>query len=263
VFRAVAIIQQATATRYVARGQERVREREQRLRSFNRALSHEIRNRIGTISNAIEMLNEEFVVEDRAIRERFRSMARENTAELVRVIDNLIELSRTEGESRQQRHVLLPDAAAEVVRQLRHYASSRGVTVRIGALPPVEVAASQIELALSNYVANAIKYHDPVSAERQVDIHGRIDAGTVIVEVTDNGVGVPADERDRLFERFYRAASSAEDVEGTGLGLSIVREAIESFGGRVWAEFHDVGSTFALSIPCRREGERTASAAVR
>jgi signal transduction histidine kinase len=256
LFRAVAVIQQATATQYVARQQERVNEREQRLRGFNSALSHEIRNRIGTIGSAIEMLDEDFVIQDLALRARFRGMARENTAVLVRVIDNLIELSRTEADSRQQRRIMLPEAATEVVRQLRHFAAARRVNVRIGDLPRVEVAASQLELALSNYVSNAIKYHDPARDERWVEIRGETVEGYVNIIVADNGVGVPEDVRDQLFHRFFRAEETAKTVEGTGLGLSILREAIETLGGRAWADFSTAGETrFAIAIPCRRGGE--------
>jgi len=74
-----------------------------------------------------------------------------------------------------------------------------------------------------------------------------------VIEVTDNGVGVPADQHGKLFERFFRAGvDSTTGVEGTGLGLSIVRETVEALGGRAWAAFHDGKSVFAFSLPVRR-----------
>ncbi len=80
----------------------------------------------------------------------------------------------------------------------------------------------------------------------------------------DNGIGVPADARDRLFEQFYRAHSkSVTSAEGTGLGLSIARETAESLGGRAWAEFPDEGgSVFIFTFPSRRV-EDTAAAGTR
>ena len=75
-----------------------------------------------------------------------------------------------------------------------------------------------------------------------------------MIRVSDNGVGIPADRREHLFEEFYRAhGDTVSDASGTGLGLSIVRETVESIGGRAWAEFpSNEGSVFALSIPSRR-----------
>ncbi|HKN68610.1 MAG TPA: ATP-binding protein, partial [Gemmatimonadaceae bacterium] len=114
----------------------------------------------------------------------------------------------------------------------------------------------------------AIKYSDPEKAERFVEIRARLNepaaagAGSeLIVEVVDNGIGVPSDARDKLFDRFFRAlgGNTAVEVEGTGLGLSIVRETIEMLGGRAWAEpIPTGGSVFAFSLPCRRSTDASA-----
>jgi signal transduction histidine kinase len=97
---------------------------------------------------------------------------------------------------------------------------------------------------------------------RWVDIRGRIEPASsqrpaeVVVLVLDNGLGVPLDQRDRLFARFFRAGvETVAGVEGTGLGLSIVRETVESLGGQAWAEFSDEGTTFAFSLPVRRAAD--------
>ena len=81
------------------------------------------------------------------------------------------------------------------------------------------------------------------------------------MRVQDNGVGVPAEARQRLFEQFYRAHSeTVMQAEGTGLGLSIVRETAESLGGRAWAEFPGEGGTvFAFCFPSRREDDAAAA----
>ena len=136
------------------------------------------------------------------------------------------------------------------------------VTVRIDpALPPVEVSAAAVELCLTNLLANAIKYSDPESADRWVEIRGRVvtrdnENCEVVVEVVDNGIGVPADARSRLFQRFFRAhEASMPHVEGTGLGLSIIRDTVAGLGGRAWAEFPATGSVFAFSLPSRREAD--------
>jgi signal transduction histidine kinase len=114
-----------------------------------------------------------------------------------------------------------------------------------------------------NYVSNAIKYSDDGKGERWVDIQAAVEPGEgtkdaeVVIRVCDNGIGVPADRREKLFQEFYRAhGDTVTDTEGTGLGLSIVRETVESIGGRAWAEFpNDAGSVFAFALPARREDD--------
>ena len=185
------------------------------------------------------------------------------------MLDNLAELSRLGlSESRHQRHVPLAAAAAESARQVREAARSRRVDIRISDMPAIEVNAAAVELALTNLLSNAIKYCDPHAAERWVHVSARYrpnesaDGGDdIVVYVADNGLGVPASQRQHLFERFFRAhTESAGDVDGTGLGLSIVRETVESVGGRAWAEFPTTGSVFAFSLPCRRSDDRSAVA---
>jgi len=259
LFRAVAIIQAVTMTTYLRRTHEQVREREERLRGFNRMVTHELKNRIGVLLGAARMLGEGWIADDAAQRDQFVQMVLQNAEGMQGVLEDLLVLSRTDDDARRQRHVLLPEAAAEVVRQLREMARAHGVTVRLASdLPPVEVAANVIELCLANYVSNAIKYADPAKPERWVEIGARFadraGQGELVVEVADNGLGVPEPMRGRLFQRFFRAHDEQMvGVEGTGLGLSIVRETVESLGGRVWARFdRGEGSVFALALPSRR-----------
>jgi signal transduction histidine kinase len=261
LFRAVSVIQQVTTTHFLRAVGERVNEREERLRSFNRTVSHELKNRIGAVLGAGQLLQEKAISASPAQRDRFARMVVENAEAMQALLENLITLSRTDTEVRQQRHVLLPEAVAEVLRQLREMSRARTVEVRVeGELPRVEVNAAAVELCLTNYVSNAIKYSDPEQAERWVAVRGGIARGEegfdeVVVEVRDNGIGVEPESRDRLFQRFFRApGNTVTGAEGTGLGLSIVRDTMESIGGRAWAEFHEGrGSSFFLALPCRRE----------
>lgn len=276
LFRAVAVVQQATTRQYLQRMGERINEREERLRAFNRAITHEFRNQIGAAVGAAQLLEMEGL--DADARRRLTGIVVRNVDAMRTRLDALLDLTRLDGgDARRQRHVELPQAAFEVVRSLRDAAEGRGVTVRLGALPGLEVHAAAVELCLSNYVSNAIKYADPAKRERWVEITGAVRsieaadrAGVarpeVVVMVRDNGLGVPAAAQPRLFRRFVRAHDqTATGVDGTGLGLSIVRETVESLGGRAWAEFPaEGGSLFAFSLPLRRARDaadaRTATA---
>ena len=263
LFHAVTLIQQVTTMHFLRRTNEQVREREERLRGFNRMVSHELKNRVGAIKGAHALLEESWLDVDQ--RERFLHMIGENVEGIEAMLGNLVVLSRLENRVRQHRHVRLPQAVAEVVRQLREMARANGVNVKVADdLPDVEVDAAVIELSLTNYISNGIKYADPEKLTRTVEVCGRIertdDAGEkLVVEVRDNGLGVPEDAKDKLFQRFFRAHDATiTGIEGTGLGLSIVREVVEGIGGRVWIESgSDGGSVFAFGIPCRRGETRT------
>lgn len=268
ITQAVELIRQATVTHFLRVAGERVNEREERLRRFNRMVAHELKNRVGALRGAAHMLEEDWLGDDE--RKRFQAMIIENSQGLQHVLANLEALSRLDSDARQSRNILLPQAAAESVRQLAEAAAARRVTVVVSeSLPPVEVDAAAAELCITNLVSNAIKYSDPAKKERRVEISGHLHypnagEGELIVRVSDNGIGISPQARPELFRRFYRAHSeTVTDAEGTGLGLSIVRETAESLGGLAWAEFPEDGTTvFAFSFPSRRE-EDAAAAGIR
>lgn len=261
LFNAITVIQQATITHFQELLRERVKEREERLRGFNQALSHEMKNRLGATMGAAEILEQDEMgsAED---RRKILQVLLRNLSSMRGTIDNLVELSRLEHDARQARHVPLRSAVAEAARQLRSYGEQNGVKIDVAEdFPAVEVAAAAVELCLTNLISNAVKYHDRSKSDRWVRIEGIIEGGDdgtprAVVRVADNGLGVPVDERDRLFERFFRATHEhTGEIEGTGLGLSIVRQTAKTLGGTAWAEFSDEETVFAFSIPCRREAD--------
>jgi signal transduction histidine kinase len=258
LFLAVALIEQATLTHYLSLVKERLSERDQRLRGFNRALSHELRNLIGTISGAAEILDIGTVSAEQ--QRTMTSMILRNSTNMKVTLENLVELSRLDEDVRQSRHIALRSAATEVARQLRESARARGVEIRLQAdLPAIDVSAAAFELCLSNLLANAIKYSDPVKDKRWVEVRAYVaapeDGGPLetVVEVRDNGLGVPEAKRSELFKRFFRAHEDSNvAIEGTGLGLSIVRDTATSLGGRAWADFRSDGTSFFFTMPSRR-----------
>lgn len=263
LFHAVALIQQATAMQFLRQANVRVRDREERLRGFNRMVSHELKNRLHASSGAVALLREGWI--DGAEREKFVGIAYENLDVMKDILEDLLTLSRLDRGPRQQRNVRLSEAIAEVRRRLREFARDRDVVIDVQRpVPELEVDAAAIELCLSNYITNAVKYSDPGKAQRWVRIAARIEPPTtersfaeLVVQVADNGLGVPDDARPQLFDRYFRAHDeTATDVDGTGLGLSIVRETIVELGGRVWAEANaEGGSVFGFAIPSRRKLE--------
>ncbi|MGH7464733.1 MAG: ATP-binding protein, partial [Longimicrobiales bacterium] len=259
IFRALSVIEQVTTAHYLRVLGERVAEREERLRRFNRMITHELKNRVGATLGAGQLLQEDWLGLEE--RQRFAGIVAENAQAIQKVLENLTVLSKLDGERRRQRNIALREVVTEVFRQLRELAHARDVDLRIGGeLPDVEVNAAAVELSLSNLLSNAIKYSDASAAERWAEVIASIEDAPdetgqkqLVVRVRDNGIGVPPELRDQLFERFFRAPDSAA-AEGTGLGLSLVRETMESLGGAAWAEFDEQpGATFVFSLPCNRE----------
>jgi signal transduction histidine kinase len=263
---AIELIRQATVSHYLRLSTAQINERENRLRKFNRTVAHELRSKVNAICNATTILAESWA--DESERKQFEAIIAKNADGLKHVLYNLEALSRTQTDSRHCRNVLLPEAANEAVRELEEAAKAKGVRVRIADdLPPIEVDAATVELCLMNYVSNGIKYSDSTKGERWVAIDATVEGPDtekdreVIVRVYDNGIGVPVDRREHLFQEFYRAhGDTVTDAVGTGLGLSIVRETVESIGGRAWAEFpDDTGSVFAFALPARRRDDLAAA----
>jgi signal transduction histidine kinase len=256
------VVQQAAVSHYTRLMKARVSERETRLRGFNRALTHEFRNRIGAAMGAGQILDLPNLGEED--RSRLTNVIISNMNSMQIVLENLVELTNLEFDARQQRHVRLPEAVRESIRHLRDMATARGVTIEVATeMPEVEVPAAAVELSLTNLISNAIKYADMEQSRRWVRLTSRVTSAEtgepceVTLDVSDNGIGVPVGDRSRVFERLFRATNAeASGAEGTGLGLSIVRETIQALGGSVSASFEGKGSTFIVSLPCRRASDR-------
>jgi len=105
-----------------------------------------------------------------------------------------------------------------------------------------------LQRMVSNLIENAIKF-TPVAGH--IEIRCRPEAGQVILEVSDNGPGIPLEDQPHVFEKFYRGSNLSEQTQGTGLGLSIVKSIVEKHQGRVWVESSPRGTTFTVILPTK------------
>src|SRR5262252_420348 len=228
------------------------RQRElQQIKSDVMALvTHELRTPLTAIQGMSEVLAQFDVDADR--RRKLHLAINDEAKRLMRMINDYLDITRLESGATVlrrapvhlapliERTLLLVDpvAAQRDIRILRRFAPG---------LPPLFADADLLARAVTNLVANAIKYspaQTEVIVELRADTH--IEGGGLRIEVTDRGPGIPAEARDRVFEKFYRVPRLADaDVPGTGLGLALVREIAELHGGRVTVESEQgVGSTF-------------------
>jgi two-component system, OmpR family, sensor kinase len=217
---------------------------------FVSAVSHELRTPLTSIKGYLEsVLSEETGPLNGEQRDELQIVYR-NATRLQDLTNDLLTLSRLEsGRIEMELGPLdLCELLSELRRELDPAARARGVELRLDCRRALVVEADELRLhqALGNLLGNAIKFSGD-SAKVAVRAHDR--DGEVLIEVSDNGVGIPADELPRLKERFYRA-STAGEAQGTGLGLAITQEIVERHGGRLEVESQvGVGSTFRIRLP--------------
>jgi two-component system sensor histidine kinase VicK len=119
-------------------------------------------------------------------------------------------------------------------------------------LPPVRADRDAIGQAISNLVDNAVQYSGDT---KQINLHASVGEGHVAIAVEDFGVGIPEDEIDKVFDRFYRGGDAlTRSVKGSGLGLTLVKEIVEAHGGTVQVESEvGQGSRFTITLPVMTE----------
>ncbi len=232
--------------------EDRTRERrvEAVRRDFVANVSHEVKTPVGAIRLLAEAVVDAADDED-AVR-RFGARMLTESDRLSTLVQQIIELSRLQGDDPLEEPVAVgvdDVVAAALDANAIDAEASRIALVATGA-PGLEVLGNteQVTVAVGNLVANAVAYSPPDS---RVAITTRAAGPSVEVSVTDQGIGIPEGEIDRIFERFYRVDPARHrSTGGTGLGLSIVKHVAATHGGdiRVWSE-EGRGSTFTLSLP--------------
>jgi two-component system phosphate regulon sensor histidine kinase PhoR len=230
-------------------------QRLRRIRSeFIDNVSHELRTPLANVRLLTEMLGDDLAdldVPDR-VRERVATIDVE-TGHLVQMINELLDLSRMENAAVQVRRdeITLAPLVAGTLRRLDAFAQRQGVALvsRVPAdLPAVRGDEERIDQLLMNLLHNAIKF-SPDGGEVIVAADEHPDAA--VVSVVDHGVGIPAADQARVFERFYKVDRARQrGLGGTGLGLAIARHIAEAHGGSIWLESTEgEGSTFSFSLP--------------
>jgi len=225
-------------------------------RDFVANVSHELKTPMGALGLLAETLVSE---SDPTVAQRLASRIHSEAFRVSRIIDDLLDLSRIESEEAPPREpVLVNLAMAEAVERVRSAAEQRDVKIQVEEPnPPVAVLAERRQLvsALYNLLENAVKFSYDGGA---VQLRGVSSGSEITLEVEDRGIGIPARELERIFERFYRVDQGrSRQTGGTGLGLSIVRHVAANHQGRVEVDSREgEGSTFRLVLPLQPEANR-------
>jgi two-component system phosphate regulon sensor histidine kinase PhoR len=222
-------------------------------------VSHELRTPLSSIKAYMEMLVDGEAHDDQT-RHEFYNIIQGETNRLSRLIENILNISRIEsGVVKVQReHISLPGIVREVIEMMQPQARAKNIELVEVPTPlyfQVFADKDMVYQATMNLVGNAIKYTPDggkVTVAMSVDEHAKL----VNVGVTDTGVGIPADDLPRLFDKFFRVAEHKKMAKGTGLGLNLVKQIVETVhGGKVSVQSEvGKGSTFTFSLPLADNG---------
>jgi signal transduction histidine kinase len=227
-----------------------------RLKSdFVANVSHDLKTPLALIRMFAETLEMDRVPDEQRRREYYGVLTRESER-LSRLIDNVLDFSRIE--SGRQRYDIAPGPVEplvhEVMESFRHPLHQQGFTTEVTVdpdLPDVPLDPDAIKQALANLVDNAMKYS---ADRRRIRVTARRVGAGVVMEVADEGIGIPAPERERIFEKFYRVGrSETQGRRGSGVGLALVKHIVEAHRGHITVESRPgEGSRFALHLPGAR-----------
>ena len=213
------------------------------------SISHDLRTPLVSIIGVLSSLQEEGMNLDDAARRNLIQVAREEAERLNHLITNLLDVSRIEAGairiSRQPSEV--QDLVGAALEQMGSRSGNRPIKIDIPAeLPFVSVDFGLIVQMLVNILDNALKYSP---SDSPIEIRGGRLPSRLRLKVADRGVGIPPQDLQRVFDKFYRV-QRPDNVAGTGLGLSICKGIVEAHGGRIAAENRPGGGTIIrLTLP--------------
>jgi len=232
------------------------------------SVSHDLRTPLASIKAAASSLLQDDVHWDEETKHSF-VLAIENEADrLNRLVSNLLDMSRIEGGALKPEKEWYPldELVHDVLGHMQFLLQGREiVTVLPDDLPPVELDYLQIDQVLTNLLENAACY---TPATSPIEIAVEVADDNMLVSIADCGPGIPEDDLERIFDKFYRVSGTAREglkLPGSGLGLAVCRGIIEAHGGRVWAEScaesraesrKEGGAIFRFTLPLRQMEEQ-------
>jgi signal transduction histidine kinase/DNA-binding response OmpR family regulator len=224
---------------------------------FLASMSHELRTPLNAVIGFSEVLLERMFGDLNARQEDYLRDIWESGRHLLALLNDILDLSKVEAGRMEldQSMFSVRDALETSVSLVRERAVEHGIVLdlQIGTeVSVVEADELRFKQVLLNLLSNAVKF---TGDEGRVEVRAAVEGETLTVTVTDNGLGVGPEDRERIFESFQQGTRGPRKTEGTGLGLTLSRRIVELHGGRIWLDSEvGVGSTFGFTIPVRADG---------
>lgn len=229
--------------------------------TFVSAVSHELKTPVALIKGyASTLRRRDAAWDEQTVRESLQ-VIEEESDRLAELIDNLLDVSRAQaGNFRIDRVELdVDELVRRVVTRLQEQFKTHELAVDVPSdLPLVFADEARITQVLNNLVSNAVKYSP---AGSHVHVTSTVEQDNVIISVADEGPGIAAEDKERLFQRFQRLESAVrKSIPGTGLGLYLCKSIVDAHGGRIWVESDGRhGSTFRFSLPITTKSTTSAT----
>jgi two-component system sensor histidine kinase GlrK len=230
----------------------RLRELEDEKNRFLRHLSHELKTPLTALREGAELLHDEVGGPLSPSQRRVVGIMKDNSIKLQRLIEELLDYQRAlhAAAALAPRQLALDALVREVARGHELAAQAKGQSMAL-ELERVQVNADPDKLRsiVDNLIGNAVKF---TPAGGRVSVQARVQGDNALIDVIDSGPGVPEEERDSIFDSFFRGrAKASARVEGSGLGLAIAREFVEAHGGRISVLAEPRGAHFRVALPRR------------
>ncbi|MCZ7538433.1 MAG: ATP-binding protein [Anaerolineae bacterium] len=227
------------------------REAERLKSTFISVVSHELKTPVALIKGYADALNRDDAEWDRATIQNGLTVIEEEADRLAELIQNLLEASKLQAESMKLTYddVNLPALVRRSIERFQTQTTRHTLSASFpDDFPIIRGDSRRLHQVIDNLLSNAIKY-SPKGGP--ITVTGDFNGTTVRVSVRDRGTGLPPDQLERVFERFYRVDNSlTQKAPGTGLGLYLANAVIKAHGGRIWAENNpDGGATFSFLLP--------------
>jgi signal transduction histidine kinase len=240
------------------RANEQLREKDRIKDEYVAHLTHDIKGHLAAIQSCLGVAVTDSLSGPAA---EFVQRAYGRTRKLTTFVRTLLRLTRLKLDGKLETEVFsLPEAVQEAVESVRSAAEQKLLRLECSLVPDAAACGNEISFkeAITNLLLNAIKY---TPARGMVSVTMETEAASVVLVVSDTGIGVPPDEQARIFEEFYRASNARRiERDGDGLGLSLVKRVVELHGGTIGFESQpDCGTTFRIVLPLV-SGERAPAA---
>jgi PAS domain S-box-containing protein len=250
------------AQKALAEQNERLRELDRLKDEFIALVSHELRTPLTSIHGYLELLLDGGAGELSQEQERFLSVVERNSKRLMQLVGDLLFMAQVEAGklALELEEVQLRELVGECLEAARPIADDRGIELvaEVEETPSMLGDRSRLSQVLDNLISNALKF---TLHSGRVSVRVSMAGDDVVVEIEDTGVGIPADEQERLFERFFRSSKASEQaIPGTGLGLTIAKTIVERHEGSIAIESTEgVGTTARVRLPVRTVAEEVAA----
>jgi PAS domain S-box-containing protein len=217
------------------------------LETFNYSIAHDLRAPLRHIDGYTKSLLEQAGTGLPAEARNYLEHVRQSAGRMGRMVDELLELSRTSRKELARQGTELKSLVGDVLFELKPEVQDREIEWRIGELPFVDCDPTLTRQVFANLLANAVKFSRP-RKRAVIEVGQSWHGGQMVLFVRDNGVGFSMKYADKLFGVFQRL-HRREDFEGTGVGLATVQRIIHKHGGRIWVEAElEKGATFSFTL---------------